>query len=81
MRIYFIGFIAAALNIFFTTYFQATLQPSKALTICMLRGLVLSVAFAYILPPILDIAGIWVSILLAEFITLGIALLMDKKKK
>jgi len=81
VRIYFIGFIAAALNIFFTTYFQATLQPSKALTICMLRGLVLSVAFAYILPPILDITGIWVSILLAEFITLGIALLMDKKKK
>lgn len=80
VRIYFIGFIGAALNIFFTTYFQATLQPSKALTVCMLRGLVLSAAFAYILPLVLDINGIWASILLTEFITLGIAFAMDRKK-
>ena len=81
VRIYFIGFIGATLNIFFTSYFQATLQPSKALTVCMLRGLVLAVVFAYTLPLILDITGIWVSILLAEFITLGIAFMMDRKNK
>lgn len=81
VRIYFVGFIGAALNIFFTTYFQAILQPSKALTVCMLRGLILSIAFAYTLPPVLDITGIWASILLAEFITLAIAMLMDRKKK
>ena len=81
VRIYFVGFIAAALNIFFTTYFQATLQPSKALSVCMLRGLVLSVAFAYILPLMLGLTGIWTAILLAEFITLGIAFVMDRKKK
>jgi Na+-driven multidrug efflux pump len=81
VRIYFIGFIGAALNIFFTSYFQATLQPSKALTVCMLRGLILSALFAYTLPLVLDIIGIWASILLAEFITLGIAVAMDRKKK
>ena len=81
VRIYFIGFIGAALNIFFTSYFQATLQPSKALTVCMLRGLILSALFAYTLPLVLDIIGIWASILLAEFITLGIAIAMDRKKK
>ncbi|MBQ2004549.1 MAG: MATE family efflux transporter, partial [Peptococcaceae bacterium] len=64
-----------------TSYFQATLQPSKALTVCMLRGLILSALFAYTLPLVLDIIGIWASILLAEFITLGIAVAMDRKKK
>ena len=81
VRIYFIGFIASALNIFFTTYFQATLQPSKALAVCMLRGLILSVALAYTLPLILEITGIWSAILLAEFITLAIAFMIDGKRK
>jgi hypothetical protein len=47
----------------------------------MLRGLILSALFAYTLPLVLDIIGIWASILLAEFITLGIAVAMDRKKK
>ena len=79
VRLYFLSFIGAALNIFFTTYFQATLQPSKALTVCMLRGLILSVVFAYTLPLVLDITGIWMSILLAEAITLIIAVMLNQK--
>ncbi len=79
VRIYFLSFIGASLNIFFTTYFQATLQPSLALTVCTLRGLVLCVAFAYILPIFLDVTGIWLAILLAETITLLTAVLLAKK--
>ncbi len=81
VRIYSISFIGAAMNIFFTSYFQATLQPSKALTICMLRGLVLCIAFAYTLPLVFDITGIWLSILLTEAITLLIAFTIDRKTK
>lgn len=81
VRIYFIGFIASAQNIFFTTYFQATLQPSKALTICMSRGLILSVLFAYTLPLLWDINGIWASFLFAEAITLCLAFYLSRKKK
>ena len=79
VQIYFVSFIGAAVNIFFTSYFQAILQPSKALTICMLRGLILSVVFAYTLPMVLGINGIWMSILLAEAITLLIAVLLNRK--
>ncbi len=79
VRIYFLSFIGASLNIFFTTYFQATLRPSLALTVCTLRGLVLCVAFAYILPIFLDVIGIWLAILLAETITLLVAFTLAKK--
>lgn len=81
VRIYFIGFIASAQNTFFTTYFQAILQPSKALTICMSRGLILSVIFAYTLPIVFDINGIWASFLCAEAITLCLAFLMNRTRK
>lgn len=82
VRIYFLSFIGASLNIFFTTYFQATLQPSRAITICALRGLVLCVSFAYILPLLLhNVTGIWLAILLAESITLLIAFTLDKINK
>ncbi len=81
VRIYFLSFIGASLNIFFTTYFQATLQPSLALAVCTLRGLVLCVAFAYILPIFLDVTGIWLAILLAETITLLVALTLSRKNQ
>lgn len=53
VRLYFLSFLGMSLNIFFINYFQAILQPSKALTVCALRGLVLCVTLAYLLPLVL----------------------------
>ena len=54
---------------------QATLQPSKALTVCALRGLVLCVTLAYLLPIKLGVTGIWLSVpigwALADVIGIG----------
>lgn len=84
VRLYFLAFIGMALNIFYTNYFQATLQPSKALTVCALRGLVLCVTLAYLLPIQLGVMGIWMAMPLAETITLLVAAILSRlpeKKK
>ena len=66
---------------FYITYFQAILQPSKALLICALRGVGLGIPLAYVLPHIGGIAGLWLAIPVAETITLLIALLLDKQNR
>ena len=78
VRLYFVSFIGMALNIFYTNYFQATLQSSKALTVCALRGLVLCVTLAYLLPIKLGVTGIWMAMPLAETITLLIAVILAR---
>lgn len=79
VRLYFLAFAGMALNIFFINYFQATLQPSKALIICALRGLVLCVSLAYILPLIWGVNGIWLAMPLAETITLFVAIFFNRQ--
>ena len=81
VRLYFLSFIGMALNIFYTNYFQATLQPSKALTICALRGLILCVSLALLLPIVLDVTGIWLAMPLAETITLLVAIGLERLPK
>lgn len=78
VRLYFLSFIGMALNIFYTNYFQATLQPSKALTICALRGLLLCVSLAMFLPLICGVTGIWLAMPLAETITLLVAICLNR---
>lgn len=80
VRLYFLAFIGMALNIFYTNYFQATLQPSKALTVCALRGLVLCVTLAYLLPVRFGVAGIWAAMPLAETLTLLVAVALNRRK-
>ena len=80
VRLYFLCFIGMALNIFYVNYFQATLQSSKALTICALRGLILCVSLAFLLPtiPFLGVLGIWLAMPLSETISLLIAIYLAK---
>ena len=80
VRLYFLCFIGMALNIFYINYFQATLQSSKALTICALRGLILCVSLAFLLPtiPFLGVLGIWLAMPLSETISLLIAIYLAK---
>lgn len=70
VRTYFTGFSVTGLNMFIIGYFQSTAKPHLSLLLCLLRGCVLSILFVYVLPPFLDVTGIWASVPLAEFITL-----------
>lgn len=79
VRTYFIGFAVMGVNMFVIGFFQSTVKPHLSLILCLLRGCVLSVLFVYILPVFFDVIGIWASVPLAEFITLGIAILFLRK--
>lgn len=72
IQMYFISFILMVPNIFYSNYFQSTLQPIYALIICVLRGLVLSGVLVYILPAILGVKGIWLTMIFVESITLAV---------
>lgn len=79
IRIYFSGFFVMGINIFVIGYFQSTVKPQFSLILCLSRGCILSVLFVYVLPLFFDVAGIWASVPLAEFITLAVALFFLKK--
>lgn len=79
VRTYFIGFAITGVNMFVIGFFQSTVKPHLSLILCLLRGCILSVLFVYILPVFFDIIGIWASVPLAEFITLGVAIFFLRK--
>lgn len=81
VRIYFISFLAMGFNLLFSCYFQSVLLPGRALLLCLLRGFVLNVIFVFMLPLILDVTGIWLTVVLTEFITAMVGGLLLKKSK
>lgn len=81
IRIYFVGFMMLGINMVFIWYFQAILKNGYSMIICLMRGLILVVAFAYIFPLFMDVTGIWLAVPAAETITMlfGIYLIYFKK--
>ena len=81
IRIYFLAFLALGPNVFFSNYFQAVVRPKSAFAICLMRGMVLCVAFVFLLPALIGPVGIWASIPLSEACTLLLSLLLLEKAK
>ena len=79
IRIYFTAFFVTGVNMFIVGYFQSVIKPHLSLLLCLLRGCILSVLFVYILPPLIGVNGIWMSVPLAEFITLFLGIFFLKK--
>ncbi len=69
MRIYFAGFLFAAINIVKAGYFSATDAPGKSFVIAMSRGLVSITVFAFVLSRISGVTGVWLSFPAAELFT------------
>lgn len=76
VRLYFLSFLAAGANVLFATYFQSVLRPAFAMTICMLRGLVLNGIFVFLLPMAFGVNGIWAAMTATEALTLCAAFVM-----
>lgn len=72
IRIYAIAFMLAAVNLFLCNYFQGILKPSYSMIICLSRGLVFNVLFVFLLPLVMGVNGIWLTVPLAETITICI---------
>ena len=79
IRIYFAGMLVMGINMFAVGYFQSTVKPGLSLTLCLLRGCVLSILFVKILAPLFEVVGIWASVPLGEIVTLFIAIYFMRK--
>lgn len=80
VRLYFLSFSAMGFNILFSTYFQSVMKPVYALAICLLRGLVLSGLFVFLLPVLFGVNGIWVTMAVAEFLTLAVCIVFLRRE-
>lgn len=79
IRIYFTAFVATGVNMFTIGYFQSTVRAAQSLLLCLMRGCLLSILFVFILPPFLGVNGIWLSVPLAELITLLAGILFIRR--
>lgn len=68
IRIYFIGFFFAGINIIAAALFSATADAITAFLISILRSCVLIVPMVLIMSTLLKMEGVWLSFVLTEFI-------------
>ncbi len=76
LRLYFLGFIFASVNIVLVTYYAATNRPGPAMAGSLCRGMIAIVLCAVILWKLLGLTGIWMSFLASEGITFLLLLFM-----
>lgn len=69
-------FLFNGLNILIISYFTALGRAQNSLIIAALRGLVFVFAGVTVLPLFLGIDGVWIAIVLAELLTLAVALML-----
>lgn len=81
MRLYFLGFIFASINIFLVSYFAATNNGRVALIGSILRGAIAIVICAILLSKAFGMTGLWLSFLASEFITFTVIIIMCKMQK
>ncbi|MDR5658448.1 MATE family efflux transporter [Serpentinicella sp. ANB-PHB4] len=70
MRLYFPGFILIGLNIVIISFFSAIAKPRQSFIVSILRGMFLTIPAVLTLPHIWGINGVWLSVPIAELITL-----------
>ncbi len=82
MRLYFIGFFFAGVNIVVSGFLSATEKVVGSFIISILRGVAAIVFFAFILAHFFGFTGVWVSFAAAEaFTTLAAILCLTYKRK
>ena len=81
LRLYFLGFLFAGVNIVLITYFSSIGQASFAMITSLLRGAVAIVICAILMSFIFGINGIWLSFPAAEFITFIVVVVLLRKVK
>ena len=78
LRLYSLGFLLAGCNIIIAGVYAATGRAKEGFVISILRGLVLIVAFAFLLSRFFGLDGVWLSFTAAEAVTLVVACLVGK---
>ena len=74
VKLYFLGYFFAGLNIVLVGFLSATARAKEAFIASILRGLIAIIFFAYILAYFFGFTGVWLSFMAAEAFTLVVAL-------
>lgn len=80
IRIFSISLIGTGIAYVLMNYFQTISQRTISIMITVLRGIALTVPFAFIFSKLFGITGIWTSFVAAEFSTVLITLIVCKIK-
>lgn len=80
IKIYFIAFFIMGINIVTTIFFSSISKPRYSLIISTLRGFILILPLMLILPKFFGLTGVWITIPLAELITVAISTLCFRTK-
>lgn len=78
MRIYFLGFFVAAINIVKAGFYSATGKSRESSIISLSRGIIAIVIFAFGLSKIFGVVGVWFAFLASEIFTLVLSKIMTK---
>ena len=82
LRLYFLGFIVAGINVVLVAYFSAVDEPKIAIIGSFLRGIAAIILCAIVLAKLWGLNGIWISLLAAETVTfLAILVLAYKDRR
>lgn len=81
MRLYFLGFLIAGINIVLVAYFSATDDPGTAITGSLMRGFFAIIVCAVVLSKLFGLNGVWISLLASETITFLIILFLAYKDR
>ncbi len=80
MRLYFIGFLFAGINIVGAGYLSAAEHAVESFVTAILRGVVLIVFFAVVLAQLWAFTGVWLAFGAAEAVTAVVTLIIFKKR-
>ncbi len=69
MRIYFLGYLFAGVNIVAAAFFSAVEQPARGLAVSIVRGFVAILAFVFVLAALFGMTGVWATFPAAEAAT------------
>lgn len=75
LRLYFLGFLFAGMNIMLVAYFSAVDRPRPAIVGSLMRGMI-----AIVFASLFGLNGVWLSFLGSEVITFAVILVLGRKQ-
>lgn len=78
LRLYFLGFLVASVNIVRAGFYSATGKGLLSSVLSLSRGVVAIVVFAFVLSKLLGITGVWLAFPAAEIFTLALSQILAR---
>ena len=81
LRLYFLGYLFAGINILLVSYFAATARVKQAFVASVLRGALAIAVCAVVMAKLWGIYGVWLSFLISEILTFAVIFMMSRSRR